>query len=71
MLEAVPALKVCERNLQAAMTEDLFVTDEVYKRVAAGAPFREAYASAKEDFFKRKAEQGASSDDVTLNFAKA
>jgi len=73
MLEAVPALKVREENLQAAMTEDLFVTDEVYKRVAAGTPFREAYASAKEDFFKRKADQDARSEASakTPNNAKA
>mmetsp|Transcript_36648 Transcript_36648/g.80305 ORF Transcript_36648/g.80305 Transcript_36648/m.80305 type:complete len:412 (-) Transcript_36648:116-1351(-) len=54
LLEAVPALAVREDRLRAAMTEDLYVTDEVYKLVAAGAPFREAYATAKAEFFKRK-----------------
>merc|ERR1712241_1278469 len=51
LLAIVPQLTVNEEKLGAAMTEDLFVTDEVYKRVAAGVPFREAYASAKAEFF--------------------
>jgi len=55
----VPALQVREENLKKAMTEDLYVTDEVYKLVAGGKPFREAYAEAKADFFKRKAEKEA------------
>uniref|UniRef100_A0A7S2HKH2 Fumarate lyase N-terminal domain-containing protein n=1 Tax=Zooxanthella nutricula TaxID=1333877 RepID=A0A7S2HKH2_9DINO len=55
LVEAVPRLEAREANLRAAMTEDLFVTDEVYRKVAAGAPFREAYAAAKADFFKRQA----------------
>merc|ERR1719401_106525 len=55
LAEAIPKLEVREANLKKAMTEDLFVTDEVYKLVAAGAPFREAYATAKKDFFKRQA----------------
>merc|ERR1712232_1407578 len=54
LLAIVPQLTVSQEKLGAAMTEDLFVTDEVYKRVAAGVPFREAYASAKAEFFKRK-----------------
>merc|ERR1719382_1965711 len=59
LIEAVPKLEPREANLKAAMTEDLFVTDEVYKRVAAGTPFREAYASVKADFFKRQAQREA------------
>lgn len=59
LLEAVPALEAREANLSKAMTEDLFVTDEVYKKVAAGTPFREAYAAAKADFFKRMAARDA------------
>merc|ERR1712217_934899 len=55
LLEAVPALIVKEEKLRDAMTDDLFVTDEVYKKVAAGTPFREAYVLAKDEFFKRKA----------------
>merc|ERR1719382_1118626 len=41
LLEAVPQLQVREQNLQAAMTEELFVTDKAYEKVAAGKPFRE------------------------------
>mmetsp|Transcript_100351 Transcript_100351/g.279515 ORF Transcript_100351/g.279515 Transcript_100351/m.279515 type:complete len:414 (+) Transcript_100351:251-1492(+) len=60
LLEAIPALEVHEDHLKGAMTEDLYVTDEVYKKVAEGKPFREAYVAAKEDFFKRKAAKEAS-----------
>ncbi|CAJ1333790.1 unnamed protein product [Effrenium voratum] len=54
--EVLPALQVREEKLRAAMTEDLYVTDEVYKLVAKGKAFREAYGEAKESFFKRKAQ---------------
>lgn len=60
LIAAVPELEARESHLNAAMTEELFVTDDVYKRVAAGRPFREAYAEAKADFFKRKAAEEAS-----------
>merc|ERR1712217_128621 len=49
----IPRLIVREDKLKGAMTEDLYVTDEVYKRVAKGVPFREAYASAKAEFFSK------------------
>merc|ERR1719382_1852734 len=51
LLAAIPELIVKEDKLRGAMTPDLYVTDEVYKRVAAGVPFREAYAAAKAEFF--------------------
>mmetsp|Transcript_137356 Transcript_137356/g.342546 ORF Transcript_137356/g.342546 Transcript_137356/m.342546 type:complete len:417 (+) Transcript_137356:126-1376(+) len=70
LIEAVPRLEAREGNLKAAMTEDLFVTDEVYKRVAAGTPFREAYASAKADFFKRQAQREAEEDGAPSKRAK-
>merc|ERR1712187_553711 len=69
LLEAVPALIVKEKKLGEAMTDDLFVTDEVYKKVAAGTPFREAYVLAKDEFFKRKAEEV--DGDGTTKAAKA
>ncbi|CAL1172460.1 unnamed protein product [Cladocopium goreaui] len=56
-LQVIPALQVREEKLKAAMTEDLYVTDEVYRLVAKGKAFREAYGEAKEAFFKRKAQQ--------------
>merc|ERR1719504_627417 len=41
LLEAcVPELRVHQERLQSAMTKELFVTDDVYKRVAAGELFR-------------------------------
>jgi argininosuccinate lyase len=57
LIEAVPVLTVHDGRLKAAMTEDLFVTDEVYRRVAKGTPFREAYAATKEEFFERRTRQ--------------
>jgi len=60
LIEAIPELIVREENLRAAMTEDLYVTDEVYKKVAAGTPFREAYVDAKEEFFKRRKTEDSS-----------
>lgn len=54
LLEAVPAFEVNEERLRGVMTDDLFVTDDVYKKVAEGMPFREAYACVKADFFKTK-----------------
>jgi argininosuccinate lyase len=59
---AIPHLKCREEKLRVAMTEDLFVTDEVYKKVAAGQPFREAYIETKNAFFKRMAEKDASEE---------
>merc|ERR1712151_420118 len=53
LVAIIPELMAREDKLKGAMTEDLFVTDEVYRRVASGVPFREAYASAKADFFNK------------------
>merc|ERR1711972_787074 len=50
----VPEIVVNRERLEAAMTRELFVTDEVYKRVAAGEPFREAYLDVKRSFFADK-----------------
>jgi len=57
LLEAVPLLEVRKDRLGDAMTEDLFVTDEVYKKVAGGMAFREAYGVAKAEFFERTAKK--------------
>jgi len=53
LLEVLPAIKVNEENLSAAMSKELYATDEVYKKVVAGVPFREAYLKVKEEFFKK------------------
>lgn len=51
LLEAcVPELQVNKERLEAAMTKELFVTDDVYKRVAAGELFRDAYLEVKQLF---------------------
>jgi len=51
LLEAcVPELQVKKELLEAAMTKELFVTDDVYKRVAAGELFRDAYLTVKQSF---------------------
>jgi len=55
LLEAcIPELRVNKELLTASMTRELFVTDDVYKRVADGELFRDAYLSVKESFFKQK-----------------
>merc|ERR1712072_218101 len=46
----IPELRVNQELLKASMTKELFVTDEVYKRVAAGELFRDAYLAVKREF---------------------
>ena len=53
LIEVIPNLEANKENLEAAMTEELFVTDKVYEKVAAGQPFREAYLETKKEFFKK------------------
>ncbi len=45
--EAIPKIVVNNKNLQSAMTEDLFVTEKVYELVNAGMAFRDAYLQVK------------------------
>merc|ERR1712196_726186 len=55
LLEAcVPELQVKQEQLKAAMIPELYVTDEVYKRVAAGEPFRDAYLAVKREWQDKK-----------------
>lgn len=56
----VPELQVNQKRLEEAMSRELFVTDDVYKRVAAGEPFRDAYLAVKELFQKEQAATVAS-----------
>ena len=44
-------LEFNEDLLQASITPDLLLTDEVYKLVKTGVPFRDAYQQVKEEFF--------------------
>merc|ERR1712072_947302 len=51
LLEAcIPELRVHQERLKSAMTKELLVTDEVYKRVAAGELFRDAYLDVKKAY---------------------
>lgn len=43
----LPELKANEDSLKQAMTSELFATEEVYKLVSGGIPFREAYKQVK------------------------
>ena len=45
-------LEFKKENLEAAMTEELFVTEKAYELVQDGVPFREAYQIVKNSFFK-------------------
>lgn len=47
----LPELIVNEQALQLSMSPHLFATDEVYKLVATGIPFRQAYQEVKERIF--------------------
>jgi len=49
----VPEIRVNQELLKASMTKELFVTDEVYKRVAAGELFRDAYLAVKQEFHSK------------------
>ncbi|KAL6067755.1 Argininosuccinate lyase [Balamuthia mandrillaris] len=60
LLDVVPALRVNKERLRGAMTKDLYLTDEVYKRVASGVPFREAYQLVKNEFFSAAASSALS-----------
>jgi argininosuccinate lyase len=39
--------------LEKSMTPDILLTNEVYRLVNNGIPFREAYQKVKEDFFSK------------------
>ena len=45
----VPGIAVDEARCRAAMTEDLYATEEAYKLVRSGVPFRDAYRSVKSE----------------------
>jgi argininosuccinate lyase len=50
---AVPAIAVHTEKLEAAMGEELYVTEKVYERVANGESFRDAYGKVKAEFFAK------------------
>jgi len=40
-----------KENLKKAMTDDLFLTEKIYQKVANGETFRDAYHAVKKEFF--------------------
>lgn len=56
LLVTVPEIIVKEDSLKLAMSAHLFATEEVYKLVAEGIPFRQAYQEIKEKFFRAEQE---------------
>jgi argininosuccinate lyase len=46
-------LEFNEEILESSITPDLLLTDQVYKLVKTGVPFRDAYQRVKEDFFSK------------------
>jgi argininosuccinate lyase len=55
LIQSVPELKINKSKLKAAMTDDLYATERVYKLVAQGVPFRDAYKQVKEQLFPKEA----------------
>eukprot|EP01127_Copromyxa_protea_P015828 TRINITY_DN4615_c0_g1_i1.p1 TRINITY_DN4615_c0_g1~~TRINITY_DN4615_c0_g1_i1.p1 ORF type:complete len:398 (-),score=92.55 TRINITY_DN4615_c0_g1_i1:45-1238(-) len=51
LLAVVPEIIVKEDSLRLAMSPHLYATEDVYKLVAQGITFREAYKQVKEKFF--------------------
>jgi argininosuccinate lyase len=49
----IPELKPNLKNLQNAMTEDLFLTNKVYDLVSQGISFRDAYLEIKENWLNK------------------
>jgi len=47
LAEVVPKIQVNKTQLADAMTDDLYVTEQVYELVKSGMPFREAYLEIK------------------------
>ena len=50
MAEVIQGLMVNEENCQKAMTDELYATEEVYKLVKEGVPFREAYKQVSRQY---------------------
>lgn len=50
----LPELQANEDNLKQVMTSELFATEEVYKLVSEGMPFRDAYKKIKSQYDSRQ-----------------
>ncbi|MEI7510782.1 MAG: lyase family protein [Candidatus Peregrinibacteria bacterium] len=51
LIAAVPEIIIHHENLKNALTDDLFLTEKVYQKVANGECFRDAYQEVKREFF--------------------
>jgi argininosuccinate lyase len=58
LLNVIPELKVHKAKLKAAMTDDLYATEKVYKLVGRGVPFRDAYNQVKRQLFREEDQDG-------------
>jgi argininosuccinate lyase len=54
MTLVVANIEVDEDNCRKAMTDELYATEEAYKLVQAGTPFRDAYREVAKKFAARK-----------------
>ncbi len=54
LIEIILHLEINETALEKAMTQDLFVTNEVYELVKKGQSFRDAYMEVKKGIQKRR-----------------
>ena len=60
MILIIKNLKINEKNCKKAMTKELYATEEVYKLVKGGMPFRDAYKKVGLKFKKLKTESSDS-----------
>lgn len=50
--KVIPKIKVDRERAKNLLTDELFATEEVYKLIKKGIPFREAYIIVKENYIK-------------------
>jgi argininosuccinate lyase len=49
MTLAIEGMQVNKERCEAAMSKELYATENAYKLVAKGVPFRDAYKQVKEE----------------------
>lgn len=54
LIEIVKSLQINSNNIEKAMTNDLYVTNEVYELAKKGKSFREAYIEIKKKWYKEE-----------------
>jgi argininosuccinate lyase len=53
LTEIIRHLEINKKNLESAMTPDLYVTEKVYDKVNQWESFRNAYLEVKKEWFKK------------------